>query len=125
MRCGAVAPRVLAGGTTNVHKRIAVYGEKGFVHWTMHGWESRIDDRHESGAHVYADEDILGQAAMTEALIDWIEDDSAVHPLNIDAALIDFSVILGIYESALSRTVVPLPFTPSPDLVGKLRRALA
>ena len=125
LRCGAVAPRVIAGGPTNVHKRIAVYGEKGFVHWTMHGWESRINDKYESGEHVYAEEDILGQAAMTEAMIDWIEDDSAVHPLNIDSALSDFMVILGIYESALSRAVVALPFTPSPDLVGRLRSALA
>ncbi len=125
LRCGAVAPRVIIGGTINVHKRIAVYGERGFVHWTMHGWESRIDNEYERGEHVYAEEDTLGQAAMTEAMIDWIEDDRAVHPLNIASALSDFSVILGIYESALSRAVVTLPFTPSPDLVGKLRRALA
>lgn len=125
LRCGAVAPRVIIGGTTNVHKRIAVYGERGFVHWTMHGWESRIDGKYECGEHAYAEEDILGQAAMTEAMIDWLADDTAVHPLNIDLALTDFSVILGIYESALSRAVVTLPFTPSPDLVGKLRRALS
>ena len=124
LRCGAVAPRVIPGGSTNVHKRIAVYGDRGFVHWTMHGWESRIDDVYERGEHVYAEEDILGQAAMTEAMIDWLEDDAAVHPLNIDAALSDFSVRLGIYESALNRAVVSLPFTPSSDLVGKLRAAL-
>lgn len=125
LRCGAVAPRVVTSGTTNVHKRIAVYGEKGFVHWTMHGWETRIDHKHARGEHVYAEEDILGQAAMTEAMIDWLADDTAVHPLNIDSALSDFNVLLGIYESALSRAVVTLPFTPSPDLVGKLRSALA
>ena len=125
LRCGAVAPRVITGGAINVHKRIAVYGERGFVHWTMHGWESRIDNKHERGEHVYAEEDILGQTAMTEAMIDWLADDTAVHPLNIDSALSDFGVMLGIYESALSRAVVALPFTPSPDLVGRLRRALA
>ncbi len=124
LRCGAVAPRVIPGGSINVHKRIAVYGDRGFVHWTMHGWESRIDNVHERGEHVYAEEDILGQAAMTEAMVDWLEDDAAVHPLNIDSALSDFSVILGIYESALNRAVVSLPFAPSPDLVGRLRRAL-
>lgn len=125
LRCGGTAPRVIAGGTINVHKRIAVYGDRGFLHWTMHGWESRIDDKYECGAHVYAEEDLLGQAAMTEAMIDWIEDGASVHPLNVESALRDFSVILGIYESALNRAVVPLPFTPSPDLVGRLRRALA
>ncbi len=124
LRCGATAPRVIPGGAANVHKRIAVYGERGFVHWTMHGWESRIDHKHARGEHDYAEEDVLGQAAMTEAMIDWLADDTAVHPLNIDSALSDFAVMLGIYESALDRAVVALPFTPSPDLVGRLRRAL-
>ncbi len=124
LRCGAVAPRVIPGGPVNVHKRIAVYGERGFVHWTMHGWESRIDHKHERGEHVYAEEDILGQAAMTEAMIDWLADDTAVHPLNIGSALSDFGVMLGIYESALNRAIISLPFKPSPDLVGRLRRAL-
>jgi len=124
LRCGALAPRVKVDDSINVHKRIAVYGDRGSVHWTMHGWEIRIENRYERGEHVYAEEDIQGQAAMTEAMIDWIEDDSAVHPLNIDSALMDFSVILGIYVSALSRSVVALPFTPSPGLVGKLRDAL-
>ena len=125
LRCGAVAPRVIVDGTTNVHKRIAVYGDRGFVHWTMHGWETRIEDKYTCGEHVYAEEDILGQAAMTEAMIDWIGDDGAVHPLNLGSALRDFGVILGIYESALNRTVVKLPSKPPPGLVGKLRDALA
>lgn len=124
LRCGAVAPRVIVDGTINVHKRIAVYGDRGFVHWTMHGWESRIDDVYERGEHVYAEEDILGQAAMTEAMIDWIGDDGAVHPLNLGSALSDFGVILGIYESALNRAVVKLPSKPPPGLLGKLRAAL-
>ena len=125
LRCGNNAPRVLEGGSVNVHKRIAVYGTKGFVHWTMHGWETCIDSAYESGSHTYGDEDILGQAAMTEAMIDWINDDQAVHPLNIDLALSDFSVVLGIYQSALTHAVVALPIDPLPNLAEKLRVALA
>ncbi len=123
LRCGGQAPRVV-DGPVNVHKRIAVYGDKGFVHWTMHGWESRIDYVYERGEHVYAEEDILGQAAMTEAMIDWIEDNTAVHALNIGSALSDFSIILGIYQSALDHAVVTLPFVPPTDLVGRLRSVL-
>ena len=123
LRCGGHAPRVI-DGSVNVHKRIAVYGDRGFVHWTMHGWESRIDNVYESGEHVYAEEDILGQAAMTEAMINWIEDDHAVHPLNIGSALSDFGVVLGIYQSALNRAAVTLPFVPPSGLVGKLRSVL-
>ena len=124
LRCGDNAPRVI-DGTINRHKRIAVYGTKGFIHWTMHGWESSIDHVYESGEHEYGDEDILGQAAMTEAMIDWIADDQAVHPLNLDLALSDFSVVLGIYQSALTHQVVELPVELQPNLIEKLRKQLA
>ncbi len=125
LRCGENGPRVIDNPGTNVHLRMAVFGTKGFLHWTMQGWETSMDGIYKSGTHIYGEEDILGQAAMTEALIDWIGDDKAVHPLNIDLALTDFSIILGIYESALTHAVVDLPVDPSPDLIGKLRRTLA
>ena len=51
----------------------------------------------------------LGQAAMTEAMFDWLEDDSAGHPLNLESALSDFGVILALYTSALRHQVVELP----------------
>jgi predicted dehydrogenase len=124
LRCGENAPRVIDNPAVNVHKRIAVYGTKGFTQWTMHGWETNIDHVHTSGAHIYGEEDILGQAAMTEAMIDWITDDQAVHPLNINLALSDFSVILGIYQSALTHSVVNLPIDPQPDLLEKVRGIL-
>lgn len=123
MRCGHNAPRVVEG-PVNVHKRIAVYGDSGFVHWTMHGWESKIDNVYESGEHVYAEEDIRGQVAITEAMIDWLENDNAIHPLNIGAALSDFGVVLGIYQSALSHQVIALPAVPLPDLIKRMSSLL-
>ncbi|MEM7032968.1 MAG: Gfo/Idh/MocA family oxidoreductase [Chloroflexota bacterium] len=126
LRCGDNAPRVPGiDDMISKHKRIAVYGTKGFIHWTMHGWESTINNVYESGQHTYGDEDILGQAAMTEAMINWIDDDQAVHPLNLDSALSDFSVVLGIYQSALTNTLVDLPIDPQPDLIAKLRAQLS
>lgn len=124
LRCGDNAPRVI-DGTINRHKRVAVYGTKGFIHWTMHGWETNINNVYESGEHDYGAEDILGQAAMTEAMIDWLADDQAVHPLNLEAALSDFGIILGIYQSALNNAVIDLPIEPEPNLVAKLRTQLA
>lgn len=124
LRCGDNAPRVIDNPATNVHKRIAVYGDKGFIHWTMHGWETLVDGLRESGAHVYGEEDIRGQAAMTDALLDWVDDDNAVHPLNIKQALSDFSIILGIYQSAITHTVADLPIDPMPNLIERLRTML-
>ncbi|MCJ7548392.1 MAG: hypothetical protein MUQ30_01770, partial [Anaerolineae bacterium] len=48
----------------------------------------------------------------------------AIHPLNLDLALQDFNVVLGMYMSALNHSVVSLPVEPEPDLIEKLRLAL-
>ncbi len=125
LRCGENAPRVPRGGPIYQHKRIAVYGSRGYIHWTMWGWETLIDGVYASGEHEYPEEDVLGQAAMCEAMVDWLEDDAALHPLNLDAALKDFEIILALYTSALTRQVIRLPFTPGPNLVPQLRAALA
>jgi predicted dehydrogenase len=102
LRCGSNAPRVLADDPrAHIHKRIGVYGEKGYVHWSMWNWEVGQAGRVERGSHEYGAEDVLGQAALTEAMFDWLEDDRAVHPLNLDVSLQDFAVMLHIYESAL------------------------
>ena len=124
LRCGENAPRVPGGSGIHQHKRIAVYGTRGYVHWTMWGWETLIDGVYESGEHDYPAEDVLGQAAMCQAMFDWLEDDSAVHPLNLDSALVDFNVILALYASALNRKVIDLPYEPEVQLVPKLRTAL-
>ena len=121
---GPFAPRVTNEDRTNVHKRIAAYGTRGYVHWTMWSWETGIDGRIERGTHEYPDEDILGQAAMTDAMLQWIEDDTKVHPLNLDLALRDFNIILGIYTSALEHRPVELPCEPADNLIHALRTRL-
>lgn len=125
LRCGANAPFVLPGDErTNKHKRVAVYGTRGFVHWTMWSWETGIDGAIERGTHDYPDEDILGQAAMTEAMFDWLEDDGKVHPLNLDTALQDFNIVLKIYMSAINHRLETLESDPQPDLLAAMRETL-
>ena len=91
----------------------------------MWSWEIGIDGQIERGEHAYPAEDILGQAAMPDALLDWIGDDSALHPLNLQLALRDFNMLLGVYTSALEHRPVELPYAPGDDLVGQLRAALS
>jgi predicted dehydrogenase len=106
LRCGTNAPRVLADEPrAHAHKRIGVYGDAGYVHWSMWNWEVGQAGRVERGVHDYPAEDVLGQAALTEAMFDWLEDERAVHPLNLDVSLQDFAVMLNIYESALHREI--------------------
>jgi predicted dehydrogenase len=122
--CGGNAPAVGAG-PEHTHKRIAVYGTRGLVQWTMKGWErSGAEGSIEAGSLDYAAQDVLAQAALTEAAFDWLEDDRKVHPTNLQSSLEQFNVVLGIYASALGRAGVALPVEPEPDLIEKLRAAL-
>ena len=121
-QCGTNAPSVKEG-TVNTHKRIAVYGTGGFIYWTMNGWErTGPNGSLEQGDHNYADEDILGQAGLTEAMFDWLEDDAKIHPTNLDASLTQFNVVLAIYMSALNHTPITLPVKPEPKLIEKLEK---
>jgi predicted dehydrogenase len=123
--CGADAPYV-GGSTVSKHKRVAVYGTRGLVHWTMHGWERTSPDGGlDKGTHNYPDEDILGQAGLTEAVFDWLEDETADHPTSLDASLVQFNVILGIYMSALKRVPMALPVDAEPRLIDALKAGLA
>lgn len=124
LRCGENAPRVPRGDAIYQHKRIAVYGMSGYVHWTMWGWETFINGEYDSGEHEYPEEDVLGQAGLTEAMFDWLEDDNFAHPLNLERALVDFNVILALYASSLNHKVIALPYQPEANLVAKLRDAL-
>lgn len=107
------------------HKRIAVYGSDGFVHWTMYGWERRtLDAGYESGAHDYGIEDDLAQGRLTEAVFDWLLDESKPHPTRLSRSLEQFNVVLGVYVSALEARPVELPFDPPDGLLEALRERL-
>ncbi|MBD3182821.1 hypothetical protein GF312_11060 [Candidatus Poribacteria bacterium] len=108
------------------HKRVAVYGTEGFVHWQMEAWEKKTKDgTYEKGAKSYRDQDLLGQAGLTDAAFDWLEDDSKVHPNNLETSLKEFSVILGIFQSVVNRAPVYLPTDPPDGVLQALKDALS
>ena len=123
LRCGTNAPRLVSDERVNVHKRVSVYGATGQVHWSMWHWETLVDGKLERGEHDYPAEDILGQAALTEAMFDWLES-GTLHPLNLSAALQDFHVMLKLYMSALHHRVYTLEDELNKGLIPKLRAAL-
>ena len=45
LQSGSHAPKVGDPDRINLHKRIAVYGTRGFVHWTMSSWEVGIEGK--------------------------------------------------------------------------------
>ncbi len=110
-------------GPSWAHKRIAVYGTHGFIHWRMNAWERSLPDGTvERGQKNYAEEDRLGQANHTNALFDWLEDDSKLHPCNLTTSLDEWLVILAGYQSTIKARPVEMPFDPPEDLLDQYKR---
>ncbi|MCY4553593.1 MAG: hypothetical protein OXC79_07955, partial [Candidatus Poribacteria bacterium] len=67
----------------------------------------------------------LAQARLTEAMFDWLEDDTRPVGTNLKRALHQFNAVLGIYASAIFRQPIDIPFEPSTDLDLQLREVLS
>ena len=107
------------------HKRVAVFGTHGFTHWQMAGWErSTPEDGYESGVHSYGEEDLLGQAGLTEAVFTWLDDEEQVHPTHLAQSLAEYNLLMGIYASALRHEPIQLPFDPPDGLMDSLKKIL-
>jgi len=133
--CGTNAPGV-GNYPQHYHKRVAVYGTHGFIHWQMEAWERKTlcfgyrvaqerDAGYERGTKSYGEEDLLGQTGLTEAVFDWLDDESKQHPTRLDISLMEFSVILAIFQSVVKRAPVYFPFDPPDNLLEELRTALS
>ena len=107
------------------HKRVFVAGTKGFVHWRFSSWErSTLDGGYEGGPLNYGEQDVVAQANFTEAIFDWLEDKSEVHPTHLKQSLVENNIILGIYYSGITNQIIELPFEPPDGLMDALREAL-
>jgi len=123
IQTGENAPAVSDAGK-NRHKRISVYGTRGFVQWQMDAWECSTPDGYESGEKSYGAEDVLGQAGLTEAVFDWLEDDNYLHPTCLENSLQQYNMILAIYASALEHRHIPLPYQPEDNFIERLKATL-
>ena len=110
-------------GPSWAHKRIAVYGTHGFIHWRMNGWERSLPNGTvEQGQKAYADEDVIGQANHTNAIFDWLEDDGKPHPCSLTTSLDEWLVILAGYLSTVEARAIEMPFDPPDDLLDQYKR---
>jgi predicted dehydrogenase len=125
MVCGLVAPRANDSESIYHHKRIAVYGTRGFVQWKMTGWERfSPEDGYASGVSDYREQDVRAQAALTDAAFEWAADETKLHPTRLERNLQQFNVILGGYASALEGRPVELPFDPPDGMLDAFKRTL-
>jgi len=120
---GYYAPKSNPSDSQYAHKRVAVYGTKGFTHWTMVNWERYTPEGgYESGTHDYGQQDTVGQAALTDAAFEWLE--GKTHPTRLENSLTQFNIILGAYVSVLEHRPVELPCDPPDGLMDKLTAML-
>ena len=126
MLTGYFAPRTNPAESIYHHKRVAVYGSKGFVHWTMAGWErSTPGHGYASGEHDYKEEDDRAQGALTDSAFELLEDSAIEHGTRLELSLGQFNIILGAYMSALHRKPIDLPCDPEDGLLDSLQTVLA
>lgn len=122
LQAGAGAPMFDKSTPRHMHKRIAVYGTRGFRHWWMNGWEKTMADGNvEKGEQEYGVEDIQGQAGLTNAMFDWLEDAGKPSPTNLKTSLDEWLVILAGYLSTIEARPVDLPFDPPDDLLDRFK----
>ena len=106
------------------HKRVFVIGTKGFVHWRFNSWErSTLSGGYESGPINYGEQDVVAQANFTEAIFDWLDDETNVHPTHLRQSLVESNLILGLYYSGLTNEIIELPFEPPNGLMDDLERS--
>lgn len=65
------------------------------------------------------------QANLTNAMLDWLDDDAKPVLTNLKRALDQWNVVLGLYASTIWRKPVELPFDPPDDLWEQLTRVLS
>ena len=127
---GHTAPRVLDDTAYYKHCRVAAYAEEGrilyeeFGQWQIvsrggaEGGRIATDDEWRAGNHA-------AQAALTNAMFDWLENESKPVGTNLKRALAQWNVILGLYASAVTHRPVDLPFEPEEDLWEQLGESLS
>jgi len=120
-----MAPEVLPNPVVYRHKRVRVFGSRGFIHWQFEGWEKFIPETgYESGDLDYGEQDAIAQIGLTDAMIDWLEDESKVHPTNLKQSLAEFNLLLGIYQSGAIHKPIDLPFDPQDNMMQHLKDIL-
>lgn len=118
LQSGDGVPEIAQDVPRHMHKRIAVYGETGYLHWKMNGWEMGIGGKYSSGEHVYSEVDDVGQANLVRAVFDWMEGGEPA-PTNLATSLDEWLVILACYASTVEQAPVQFPFEPPADLLQR------
>jgi len=126
---GDTAPRTIDDTASYKHVRIAAYAEWGRTLYEEFGkWEIVSSERLEGGkinnTSEWEESNHAAQAGLTNAMFDWLEDDSRPVGTNLKLSLHQWNVVLGLYASSLLRMPIKIPFDPPEDLFLRLAEVL-
>ena len=126
---GTTAPLIGDPDTTYQHVRVAAYAERGRVLYEeFRDWEIVGPDGIERGnvGDTWAANNVLAQAALSRATLDWLEDPAALPGTNLNQSLHEYRTVLALYASTLQRRPVEMAsFEPDDDLFEQLTAALS
>jgi predicted dehydrogenase len=105
---------------------VEIVAERGFVRWTdTNGWTAVVDGQPTlSGSTNFVADDALGQAAFTEAIADWLRDESKPHGNRLETALRVYGIVAAIIQSAARGRHVSFGQEPIEDCWQELRQKL-
>ena len=126
---GETAPRVLDDPAYYKHCRVVAYGDQGHVLYEEFGRWEIVSPGEKLWGHAddlgWAEGNDQAQAALTDAMFGWLEDDTQPVATNLERSLAQWNAVLGLYASTIWRRPVALPFDPPDSLWEQLGAALA
>jgi hypothetical protein len=125
---GDTAPRVSDDPAYYKHCRVVAYGDQGHVLYEEFGRWEIVSPKGKVTGHAddlgWAGGNDLAQAALTDAMFEWLEDSGKPVGTSLTRSLAQWNAVLGLYASTIWRRPVPLPFDPPNDLWEQLAVAL-
>ena len=124
---GDVSPRCGDPATVWQHVRVAAHAEKGCVNYEEFAkWEIVGGGMDESGDYggmeKWRNNNIDSQAAFHRAMFDWLEKGTPPGT-NLKDSLMEWAVVLALYQSALERRPITMAgFDPPDDLIERIAK---
>lgn len=125
---GFTAPEIIDGSEIYKHTHVTGYAERGHVIFEEFGrWSIFAPGDSRGGKISFEDRNRyndVAQANLTNAMFQWIENDTKPVETNLKIALHQWNAVLGLYASAIYRQPIDIPFEPADDLLLQLQTTL-
>ncbi|MDP6361283.1 MAG: Gfo/Idh/MocA family oxidoreductase [Planctomycetota bacterium] len=141
LECGYLSPMHMPKQAFWVDNRLTMYGTHGYAWADTDGRFAAVTrtsngevisengpgyDPDKPGSGWSTQQSTTLQPAYLRELADWLDDDSQVHPCNVDLAYHGYEILEGVCISALEKRRVDLPLDPSQfgDINERMRNEL-